>query len=419
MNLISWAIPFFLLAIVIEWLWGLARRQNTYRLNDAISSLMLGILSQIRKLLSLGVVAWIYGASVDLIGVRLWSTNDLTNWIAAFVLYDLCYYWLHRCSHERQILWAAHVAHHQSEDYNLSTALRQTSTGAWFGWIFYLPLFLLGVPAEMFVTVGALNLIYQFWVHTRHIPELGPLEWIFVTPSNHRVHHAQNDCYVDTNYGGVFILWDRVFGTYQAEQVDVPCIYGIRGAIRRFSPWVALTHIYRDILSDLWHTKSWRNRLRILLARTGWQPDDLPLGVRREKRPLGDFQRFDPQVGVWARAYAFYLLLVMTALLMDTLLLRPTAPMAMHLLVALMLLWTGILAACHLEGRRGALMLGADLARWCLFAWMVMRIEPQATHLLWMVGVGCVLALKTAQTEPAMEQQTHLSGKEDRRGVQA
>lgn len=401
MNLISYAIPFFLLAIVIEWLWGLARNHNTYRLNDAVSSLMLGVLSQIRKLLSLGVVAWIYGASVDLLGIQAWPTDPLIHWIAAFVLYDFCYYWLHRCSHERQILWAAHVAHHQSEEYNLSTALRQTSTGAWFGWIFYLPLFLLGIPAEMFVTVGALNLIYQFWVHTRHIPDLGPLEWVFVTPSNHRVHHAQNDCYVDTNYGGVFILWDRVFGTYQAEQNDVPCIYGIRGAIRRFSPWVALTHIYRDILSDLWHTQSWRNRLLILLARTGWQPDDLPACARREKRSLAAFDRYDPQVAPWVRLYAFYLLLVMTTLLMDTLLLWTAASMQVHLTVALMMLWTGMLAAHYLEGRSGKIMLAVDLARWFLLALMATWVEPQATHLLWMAGVGCVLAFTTARAQHA------------------
>jgi sterol desaturase/sphingolipid hydroxylase (fatty acid hydroxylase superfamily) len=113
-------------------------------------------------------------------------------WVGAFVLYDFCYYWLHRMGHERNVLWAAHSVHHQSEEYNLTTALRQTSSGFIFSWIFYLPLALLGVPPVVFITVASLNLLYQFWVHTRHVPKLGWLEWVLITPSNHRVHHAQN-----------------------------------------------------------------------------------------------------------------------------------------------------------------------------------------------------------------------------------
>ena len=139
MDLIRVAVPFFLLAIAAELLWGWWVGRNTYRLNDSFSSLMLGILSQAQKFLRLGVGGVVYAWIGSSVGLDYWRVDAWTTWFVAFVLYDLCYYWLHRISHERQLLWAAHVAHHQSEEYNLSTALRQTSTGFLFGWIFYIP----------------------------------------------------------------------------------------------------------------------------------------------------------------------------------------------------------------------------------------------------------------------------------------
>src|SRR6056300_240224 len=190
MDLIAIAVPFFLLAIIIELFVNWRKQKGYYRSNDAINSISAGMLDTTLGYFTkvLPMIGWGFALqNLSLFEMPLsWfdaSLRGLALWALAAIAWDFLYYWFHRFSHEISILWAAHVAHHQSEDYNLSTALRQTSTGAWFGWIFYLPLFLLGVPAEMFVTVGALNLIYQFWVHTRHIPELGPLEWVFVTPS--------------------------------------------------------------------------------------------------------------------------------------------------------------------------------------------------------------------------------------------
>ncbi len=315
MELITYAVPFFLLAIIAEIGWGLWRGHNTYRVNDAFSSLMLGILSQARKFIVLGVGGWVYHQVTQLTALSLWPSDQWFTWVTAFVLYDLCYYWSHRLGHERQILWAAHVAHHQSEDYNLSTALRQTSTGFLLGWVFYLPMYALGIPAEVVVTVGALNLIYQFWVHTQHIPELGWLEWIFVTPSNHRVHHAQNDHYLDKNYGGVFIVWDRIFGSYQRELPNEPCIYGIRHPIRSWSPLEALIHIYRDMAFDFSRAGSWRERLAVLTARTGWQPPSVAQRWPRPKTAIESFERFDPPASVLQRAYALLQIVAAIALL--------------------------------------------------------------------------------------------------------
>jgi alkylglycerol monooxygenase len=315
MDLVVYAVPLFILAMLLELIFGWRAGHNTYRVNDAVSSLFLGSLSQARKFVTLGVGGFAYHLVAEYFSLAQLPTDHWATWVLAFVLYDFCYYWLHRLGHERSILWAAHVAHHQSEDYNLSTALRQTSTGFLFSWLFYLPLFAVGVPASVVVTVGSLNLIYQFWVHTQHIGKLGWYEGIFVTPSNHRVHHAQNDVYLDRNYGGVFIIWDRLFGTFQEELDREPPIYGIRGALHSFSPLRALTHIYVDLWLDCWRTKRWRDKLRVWVARTGWRPEDVAAHYPRRKTDLDHFQRFDPPTGAAARGYALFQLFSVVGML--------------------------------------------------------------------------------------------------------
>ncbi len=315
MGIIELAVPFFILSMVVELAYGIAKGRNTYRLNDSVSSLFLGVLSQARRFVTLGIGGYVYYLITEYFSLPLMDPTHWFTWVLAMVLYDFCYYWLHRMGHERTILWAAHVAHHQSEDYNLSTALRQTSTGFLLGWIFYIPMFLLGIPAEVVVTAGALNLLYQYWVHTQHIPKLGWYEWIFVTPSNHRVHHAQNDVYMDRNYGGLFIIWDRMFGTFQEERDDEPVVFGIRGAINSFNPAKALTHVYTDMAQDSWRTARWQDKLKVWVSRTGWRPDDVAEQYPREKTDLSHFERFDPAVPAIVSWYGFFQLLAVVVLL--------------------------------------------------------------------------------------------------------
>jgi sterol desaturase/sphingolipid hydroxylase (fatty acid hydroxylase superfamily) len=315
MNLVVYAVPVFILAILVELAYGLAVRRNTYRLNDSFSSLALGVLSQARRFVTLGVGGYVYHLITVYFSLPLMDASHWFTWVLAMVLYDFCYYWLHRLGHERTILWAAHVAHHQSEDYNLTTALRQTSTGFLLGWIFYIPMYLVGIPAEVVVTVGSLNLIYQFWVHTEHVPKLGWYEWLFVTPSNHRVHHAQNDIYVDRNYGGLFILWDRLFGTFQEELDDEPVVYGIRGPLKSWNPVRALTHIYVDMARDSWRTASWRDKLRVWVSRTGWRPADVAASDPREKSDPAHFVKYDPRVPGRVSLYALFQLVAAVLLL--------------------------------------------------------------------------------------------------------
>ena len=167
----------------------------------------------------------------------------------------------------------------------------------------------------MVVTVGSINLIYQFWVHTEHVPKLGWYEWIFVTPSNHRVHHAQNDRYMDRNYGGLFILWDRLFGTFQEELAEEPVVFGIRGPLQSWSPVKALTHIYVDMAQDSWRTARWRDKLRVWVARTGWRPADVAAQYPREKNDLSHFERYDPKVPTRVSVYGFFQLVSVVLLL--------------------------------------------------------------------------------------------------------
>ena len=304
------AVPFFLLALLGEL--AIDRRLGTglYRANDAINSLSAGTLSTtigyFTKLVPL--IAWGFVLEhFALIDMPLaWfdaSPRGIALWVTAALAWDFCYYWFHRFSHEISVLWAAHAVHHQSEDYNLSTALRQTSTGFIFGWIFYLPLFVIGFPLEVLVTVNAVNLIYQFWVHTQVIRRMGVLDRILVTPSNHRVHHAQNERYIDRNYGGMLILWDRLFGTFEDEREDDPVIFGVRKPLANWNPFWANLQVYDYLLFDARHTRRWRDKLGIWFRRTGWRPPDVEQRFPKYRADLAAFEKFDPAVPGAAKRY--------------------------------------------------------------------------------------------------------------------
>jgi len=303
MNLILFAVPFFFLLIAIELVADRVRGVSTYRLADALNSLSAGVLSQASGLLSRAIAVLGYAFAYEHLHL-LELPQEPWVWLLAFVFYDFCYYWNHRIGHERNIFWAAHVVHHQSEDYNLSTALRQTSTGFLLSWIFYLPMAVAGVPPLVFVTVAALNLLYQFWVHTRHVPKLGWYEWFFVTPSNHRVHHAQNPLYMDRNYGGVFILWDRLFGTFQEELDKEPVVFGVSVPLRSWNPLWANLQFYVQLWRDALHAGSWWDRLRIWFMPTGWRPADVAARWPIDKPDLARFRQFDVPLARGQKAYA-------------------------------------------------------------------------------------------------------------------
>lgn len=276
-QIIVFATPVFLLLIAIEWGVSLWRGRNAYRLADAVSSISLGMLSQTSAVFSTLLRIGLYTLAFE--HLALWRSDafwtSLPGWLLALLFYDFCYYWLHRMGHEVAVLWAAHAVHHQSQDYNLSTALRQTSSGALLGWLFYLPMALAGVPPLVFAIVGLIDLLYQFWVHTEQVRRLGWFDRWFCAPSNHRVHHAVNDAYLDKNYGGILIVWDRLFGTFKPEDDKQPCVYGTRGLLHSWDPLWANAVVYRQLMHDSWHARHWGDKLRVWIKPPGWRPADV------------------------------------------------------------------------------------------------------------------------------------------------
>ena len=293
-QIIVLATPVFLLLIAIEYLVGRRRNNNTYRLNDAMSSIGLGIMSQLVGVLTALLTVGIYTLVFTQFSLAKLPADALWVWAVGLVFYDLCYYWQHRFGHTVALFWASHVVHHQSEDYNLSTALRQTSSG-WVGnWLFYLPMALLGFPPLVFAVVALIDLLYQYWVHTQQIGKLGWFDRWFCAPSNHRVHHAVNEQYLDRNYGGIFLVWDRLFGSYQAEDDAVPCVYGTRGPLRSWNPVWANLHNYADLARDSWRAQHWGDKLRVWFKHPGWRPADVAARWPKPAFDIHQIERYDP-----------------------------------------------------------------------------------------------------------------------------
>jgi sterol desaturase/sphingolipid hydroxylase (fatty acid hydroxylase superfamily) len=357
-TIITWATPVFFVLIGIELLIARWRGRAAYRSADTINSIGLGVISQLvgvfAKLLTFGIYAWV---AAHLALFRL-SADNLLVWAFALLAYDFLYYWLHRAGHEVNILWAAHVVHHQSEHYNLSTALRQTGSGVLLGWLFYLPMALLGIPLTVFVVVALIDLLYQFWVHTEQIGRLGWFDRVFCSPSNHRAHHAVNDRYLDRNYGGVLIIWDRLFGTFVEEDDRDPPVYGTRAPLRSWNPLWANVEVYWATALDMWHARRWRDKLLVWIEPPGWRPSDV---AERFPKPAFTLERerFEPSMSRALTLYCLIQFAVLLAMATQFLGLSGKASLAELLGYASYLLASLCLLGALMEGRRGALWLEA------------------------------------------------------------
>ena len=270
MSLILYAIPFFLFLMVIEFWIAKKKGMPIYRFHDAVTSLNIGFISEtIRSLAKLMSIA-LYALMVDQVASFTWDVKHPAVWIVAFFMYDFFYYWAHRSGHEVNLLWASHVVHHSSEDFNLATAFRQSWTNQFFYWLFYLPMAIVGIPVMVFAITALASAVYQFWVHTQLIRKMGWADRVLVTPANHRVHHGRNPYCIDRNYGGTLIIWDRMFGTFAAERDDEPVVYGTLSPLKSWSPvWGNVKNfagIYRDALA----MPGWRNKLMVVFAPPGW-----------------------------------------------------------------------------------------------------------------------------------------------------
>ncbi len=272
-EVLYYAIPFFVLLLVAEYMSYRHLDHDHdlvgYDLRDTRTSLAMGLGNVlINGVWKFAVVA-VYAALYELTPLRL-DPSDWWVWVLLFFADDLSYYWFHRVSHESRLFWASHVVHHSSQHYNLSTALRQTWVPmTYFPFWLWMPL--VGFAPWMVLLAQAWSLIYQFWIHTERIKKLPkPLERVLNTPSHHRVHHGSNDVYLDKNYGGILIVWDRLFGTFTEEGERVR--YGLTKNLRTFRPLKVAFHEYQALWHDVRKAQDWRTRAAHLLRGPGWRP---------------------------------------------------------------------------------------------------------------------------------------------------
>jgi sterol desaturase/sphingolipid hydroxylase (fatty acid hydroxylase superfamily) len=286
------AIPIYFILMAIEMITLRFQKHPGYRLNDAITNINLGVVSQVTgvfiKILSIGIYTIIYE---NLAFSRI--PNTIWSFLLLFFLYDFCYYWAHRKSHEINLFWGGHVVHHSSEEYNLSVALRQSSTQTFWTFFFYFPLALLGFDPLLLIIASGINLLYQFWIHTEVIGKMGFLEIFMNTPSHHRVHHGRNPKYIDKNHGGTFIIFDKWFGTYQQEE-EKP-VYGITVPVESWNPiWVNLAH-YAGMWEEMKLIHGWKDKVKYTFYKPGWLPDYLG-GYRAPKEVEEGYTKFNTVV---------------------------------------------------------------------------------------------------------------------------
>ncbi len=284
------AIPFYIVCMGLELYINWRERREYYVAKDSAASISMGIGSIFADLLAKSTAFILFTHLFEWGGFfkeqLSWTVG---GWILLFFLDDFTFYWHHRMSHEVRIFWAAHVHHHSSEQYNLSTALRQSWTEVFHKYFFFLWLPLLGFEPIMVLTQMSINLIYQFWIHTKFVKKLPSfIEFIFNTPSHHRVHHASNVLYLDRNHAGTLIIWDRLFGTFAEERDEVPVVYGITTNIHTYNPLRIATHEYGSLWRDLRRAPTFRAKLGYLFMPPGWSHDGSTLTANEMRRQLGE-----------------------------------------------------------------------------------------------------------------------------------
>jgi alkylglycerol monooxygenase len=314
LNPIVLSIPIFFILIGIELLVERITHQKFYRLPDAIANLSCGITSQLSglflRLFAIGIYQLLFEHFAFFSLERNWL-----YWLSLFLLVDLAYYWAHRMSHEINLFWGGHVVHHQSEEYNLSVALRQSSFQVVWTFAFSLPIAFLGFNTVDFVLISAFNTLYQFWIHTETINKMGWFEYVFNTPSHHRVHHGRNPKYIDKNHAGTLIIWDKMFGTFQAEE-ERPT-YGITRPINSWNAvWANFSH-YSEMGKDLKRIPVWSDKIKYLFMKPGWMPDYLGGYRPAPEVEKATYKKYDTPAPIslnWYVLFQYILCLIGTAL---------------------------------------------------------------------------------------------------------
>jgi len=397
-NPIILSIPLFFFLIGIELLVEHWQRQKLYRLNDAISNINMGTSQQtvgtlFKILIPLSLYELVFSQFAFFKIQNTWL-----NYAILFIAYDFCYYWAHRKSHEINLLWSGHVVHHQSEDYNLAVALRQSWFQSLWTAPFYLPLALAGFPTEMLVWVGAINLTYQFWIHTEAIDKLGFLEYFMNTPSHHRVHHGRNEKYIDRNHAGVFIVWDRMFGTFQIEE-ERPT-YGITTPLASWSPvWANFAH-FSAIYKQMQETPNFLDKVKVVFYPPGWRPASLGGQMPIPAVNRATNTKYNPVIPPALNYYALFQYLLITGGALAFFLTRSKLPMPQQLTSVGLIIAAVILNGAILEQRTWAwagelirLLVTSVALYWLLQAsaqatlWLSICVTLSSIAFLWLLGL--------------------------------
>ncbi|WDE00321.1 sterol desaturase family protein, partial [Thalassomonas actiniarum] len=359
-NINGLAIPLFLMFMLLEYVLLRLKGQKLHRFNDSVASLSMGMLLLISDALLKAYTFAVFIYLFDQHRLFEFPPGAAATWLIFFFAVDFCYYWFHRCAHQFNFLWGAHVGHHQSEEYNLTTALRQSAFQYAFSWVFYLPLALLGCPPQVFLVLFILLKLYQFWLHNQLINKIPYIEGILSTPSSHRVHHAKNPLYIDKNYGGTLVIWDRMFGSWQAELASEPCHYGTSHPLKTLNPIKANLQHWWMLAKDTATTQSWRDKLRLWFKPTGWRPKDCrnketANPVPLQKTGCARREKYDPQTSLPIKCYVAFSMLMIFYLSCSFILLSPMLP-TLSILVATVLIVTGLVSAnALLENKLGYL----------------------------------------------------------------
>jgi alkylglycerol monooxygenase len=299
LNPIVLSIPIYFILIAIEWVYDLYKGTGVYRLGDATANISCGIVQQVSglfaKVFTVGLFFWVH-QHFALFEIPVNAFTAILLWLGV----DLCYYWAHRHSHTINLFWIGHSIHHQSEDYNLSVALRQGSFQVVFTAWYYIPLAVLGFDPKTFLFVSALNTLYQFWIHTEFIKNMGPFEYVFNTPSHHRVHHARNPKYIDKNHAGSLIIWDKMFGTFAKEE-EHPT-YGVTIPTHTFDPVEAHAKPIINLWSDIKRVPGIKNKIKLLFMPPGWYPVEIG-GFKKPEEVGSNFKKFDVPLWMSLKTY--------------------------------------------------------------------------------------------------------------------
>lgn len=387
-NPVILSIPIFLVLIAAEAIYDRIKNRQMYRLNDAVTNISCGIVEQVS-----GLFAKVFTVAAYHFMFTQFALFEIPNtwvwWLVAFIGVDFFYYWAHRMSHQVNFMWLGHVVHHQSEDYNLSVALRQSTFQKVFTFYFYFPLAILGFPTEWFLLIAAYNLLYQFWIHTEVIGNLGPFEYIFNTPSHHRVHHGRDPKYIDKNHGGTLIIWDRLFGTFQKEE-ETPT-YGITKPTASFNAVYANIKPFRELWSEMKQMPDLKNKVLLAIKPPGWWPESM--GGFRKPPPVvkETYQKYDVSLTPREGYYLFVQYLVILGGTAWFLFNTANLSLALQIVLGLVVVYSVMSLGLMFEKRKYASIV--EVARLVIFAGALTWFLAASTTVVIASGIAGIYIL--------------------------